>query len=165
MRRWRRSCGSLPRRASQVTISESGHCPLLLSEGPGPCTFTGSELGWSTLGVRVHWLKSTDAALALSADEALPHSQCQWPHWLVRWFGGAAALPQANTLESTFGVPIKRVPGLLGDSGGVQGATPVRAAPKGLGRGAHHTGPGIRALHCCFTSVHWSSQLVLRLCS
>ena len=73
---------------SQSVYSESGHCPLLLSEGPGPCTFTGSELGWSTLGVRVHWLKSADAALALSADEALPHSQCQWPHWLVRWFGG-----------------------------------------------------------------------------
>ena len=53
---------------AQVTISESGHCPLLLSGGSGPRTFTGSEFGGSTLAVRVHWLKSADAALALSVD-------------------------------------------------------------------------------------------------
>ena len=56
----------------QVTISESGHCPLLLSGGSGPRTFTGSEFGGSTLAVRVHWLKSADAALALSVDSQSP---------------------------------------------------------------------------------------------
>ena len=33
----------------QVTISESGHCPLLLSERLGPSTLTGSEISPSTL--------------------------------------------------------------------------------------------------------------------
>ena len=41
-----RGCATLK---GQVTISESGHCPLLLSERPGTSTFTVSEIAPSTL--------------------------------------------------------------------------------------------------------------------
>ena len=89
----------------------------------------------------MHWLKSADAALALSADEGLPHSQCQWPHRLLAMVRGATTA-QANTLESTFGVPIKQYPGQI----------QVTRAVKVKAPGKHFTAPhdlgDHRALQC-----------------